>query len=732
MGAMRRAWLVRDAIGVAVSFGIALSPTTLNAQGTQALVELWRATDTRYVGVSMDLSPSDEVVETGYTVLGDVIVTKKLDRDGRLLWERVFDPAERIRPAWIAADAAGNVVVTGYSICCSSWDPTGFLTLKYDAGGTLLWSDYIPGPFAKTVRVKTDADGNAYVAGRFWLTNATGNTTLDFALVKYAPDGRRLWIRTFDSGGDGYAADEPLSLAVSPDGRRIILAGMKAQSFLLVAYDADGTLAWSHVRSDAGPAYDVAVGPFDEVVAGASSWTWATSNMMTILKFDANGRPLWTRTYPVGDFVWRIAVDSRGNIAAAGVDQVTGGMPYLNWMTLKTDAGGNLLWSHAYDGHSSNNEIPYSIAIDLLDAIYVTGQGGPGPSGGSLSTLRVVTAKYDADGTQRWVAFTDSGRGIGVKVGSDNTVFVFGEGQMLTLRYQETGLPDVAPAAPDLLTATGGFTGASYVVNLTWRDNSNNELRFEVQRCTGPACTDFAFVGRTYGENGTGFQDKAVAGGTTYTYRVRAVGAAGASAFTAPAQATTPLIMPPAAPSGLTGFADGPYITLTWTDNSTDELQFTIERCTGQGCTNLSQINAVTANQTRFTDYYVGAGQTYSYRVRAWNSGGYSGYTNVTSVTAGGVLPVPLAPSGLRATTLSRSRIALQWSNMTGDQDTVSIERCRGIGCTTFAQIAEVAGTATSFIDEGLRSKTTYTYRVRAVGAGGLSGYSNTATAVTR
>ncbi|HSL23937.1 MAG TPA: hypothetical protein VK886_20555 [Vicinamibacterales bacterium] len=729
MSALSRAWSVRPITGLSVVLGLMLNTASVQAQGTQALAELWRAADTRYAGVSMDLDPSDNVFEVGYTAVGDVIVTKKLDRDGRLLWERVYDPAERLRPAWIAADAFGNVVVTGYSISGSSYTPSGFLTLKYDPVGTLLWSDFIPGPYAQTVRVKTDADGNAYVAGRLWVTNATGNTTLDFALVKYAPNGTRLWIRTFDGGGDGMAAEEPLGLAVSPDGRRIVLAGKRAQNLLVVAYDADGSLAWSHSRSDLGPAYDVAIGPSGEVVAGASSWTWATSNVMTILKFDASGRPLWTGTYPVGDFVWRIAVDSHGSIAATGVDQVLGGMPYLNWVTVKTDGDGTLLWSHRYDGHSNNDEIPFGIAIDRFDAVYVTGQGGPGPSSGTLSTLRVVTAKYASDGTQQWVAFTDSGKGLAVKVGNDDTIFVFGEGQMLTIRYQETGLPDVPPAAPDPLTGTGGFTGARYAVNLFWQDNSNNELRVDIERCTGAGCTDFALVGRTYGENAVGFQDRAVAGGTTYTYRVRAIGAAGPSPYSNTAQATTPLILPPAAPTGLTGSTEGTSVTLTWTDNSTDESQFTIERCMGTGCTNFSQVNAVYANVTTYTDYYV-AGGTYSYRVRAWNFGGYSGYSNVATVVVGGT-SVPTAPTGLRATALSRSQIALQWTNTSALQDSVRIERCRGTACTAFAQIAVAPGTATSFVDAGLRSRTVYTYRVRASGAGDLSPYSNTAAATT-
>jgi chitodextrinase len=45
--------------------------------------------------------------------------------------------------------------------------------------------------------------------------------------------------------------------------------------------------------------------------------------------------------------------------------------------------------------------------------------------------------------------------------------------------------------------------------------------------------------------------------------------------------------------------------------------------------------------------------------------------------------------------------------------------------------VASVAGTATTFTDTGLASRTTYNYRVRAQNSAGLSPYSKTASART-
>ena len=91
----------------------------------------------------------------------------------------------------------------------------------------------------------------------------------------------------------------------------------------------------------------------------------------------------------------------------------------------------------------------------------------------------------------------------------------------------------------------------------------------------------------------------------------------------------------------------------------------------------------------------------------------------------------PPAPTNLAATPLSRSSIALAWTNATTDQTSVTVERCLGVGCTAFTTVATLPGTATAYVDMRLRSKTTYTYRVRAANAVGPSPYSNLASART-
>ena len=145
--------------------------------------------------------------------------------------------------------------------------------------------------------------------------------------------------------------------------------------------------------------------------------------------------------------------------------------------------------------------------------------------------------------------------------------------------------------------------------------------------------------------------------------------------------------------------------------------------------TTFAALSVTSANFSTYTDYSVAAGRNYGYRVRAYNAGGYSPYSNIARI----VTPQPPpAPTSLTATALTRTSIGLRWTNGTTDQTEVRIERCSGFGCTNFAQVAALAGTATTFTDKSLAARTTYRYRVRAHKTLGDSPYSNTASARTK
>ena len=290
------------------------------------------------------------------------------------------------------------------------------------------------------------------------------------------------------------------------------------------------------------------------------------------------------------------------------------------------------------------------------------------------------------------------------------------------------------PKAPTNLAATAVSTSK---INLVWSDNSNNETGFEIDRCAGSGCSNFVAITQV-GVDVNTFGDVGLSAGTFYRYRVVAFNAAGSSKDSNIAEATT-LVSPPAAPSNLSPTTVSPsQINLSWSDNSNNEDGFRLERCNlpAANCldTNFVQITQTAPNVVGFNDTGLLAGTTYTYRVRAFNSGGNSAYSNSVEATTANVLPA--APSNLISSPVSSTQINLSWSDNSSNEDGFRLERCNlpAASCldVNFTQITQIAANVTTFSDTGLLPQTKYTYRVRAFNSAGTSAYSNLSEATTQ
>ena len=98
---------------------------------------------------------------------------------------------------------------------------------------------------------------------------------------------------------------------------------------------------------------------------------------------------------------------------------------------------------------------------------------------------------------------------------------------------------------------------------------------------------------------------------------------------------------PPSTPDGLVASAfSATRIDLSWTD-STNENSFDVERCAGEDCSSFVKIAQTAANVLAYSDTTVAASTSYSYRVRAVNTGGASGYSNTATIATPAPPPVP-------------------------------------------------------------------------------------------
>src|ERR1017187_6634306 len=190
-------------------------------------------------------------------------------------------------------------------------------------------------------------------------------------------------------------------------------------------------------------------------------------------------------------------------------------------------------------------------------------------------------------------------------------------------------------------------------------------------------------------------------------------------------------VNPIPAPSGLTATtASTNQINLSWTDNSSNETTFRIERAPDNAGSpgTWSEIATVTSNVTTYSDTNLSPSATYWYRVRAHNAAGDSAYSNQSSATT-----LPLPPSNLIASAVSTNQINLSWPGDPSGETGFLIERAPDSSGApgAWTQIATVGANVTTYSDAVLSANTAYWYRVRAYNTGGDSSYSSQNSATT-
>jgi len=284
---------------------------------------------------------------------------------------------------------------------------------------------------------------------------------------------------------------------------------------------------------------------------------------------------------------------------------------------------------------------------------------------------------------------------------------------------------DTVPNTPTVLTATLQTT-PTLLVNLAWIDNSVNEVGFQIWRKTDTAA--FVQIGAV-GANSRAFSDPNIATGHTYVYYVVAYNSAGISASSN--QATISTVVGQPIPTGLTATPSvlstaTPTVTLRFTDNSTTETGFTIQRSTdatfATGVTTLPTVGPRTPGAgltvTVVDNNSVLEATTYNYRVRANGLPANSAWSNIATATTPGRLPA--APSNVRSGGATRVQITLRWNDNSNNETGFTVSR--GPGATgPWTLVTTTTANTTSTTVTGLIRNTTYFFQVIAINAYGQS-----------
>jgi len=425
---MRTLWLFP-------AVGILLASSPVQA----ALIHQWSkrfgfASD--QIGKSVATDGSNNAIITGYffgtanfgggslTSAGSAdIFVAKFGPSGNHIWSKRFgDSSSQQVGESVAADGAGNVIVTGQFIGTVDFgggpltdggagNPDIFLA-KLDAGGNHLWSKRFGGDGSdQGFSVAVDGAGNVLITGNAQLGADFGGGLLAGGsfLAKFDANGNHLWSKTFAnpaaSTGRSVAADGSGNVvftgrlfgAADFGGGPLTSAGQ--EDIFVAEFDASGNHIWSKLFGDTNiqEGNSVATDGSNNVIL--TGYAWGTTDFgggpltsggagdVFLAKFDASGNHLWSQLFSaVDDQAGKsLAVDAGGNIVITGFINGSvnfGGGPIASaggpdiFMARFNPAGGHL-WSQRFGSSNAiQDQVGNSVAVDAPGNVIITGGFG--------------------------------------------------------------------------------------------------------------------------------------------------------------------------------------------------------------------------------------------------------------------------------------------------------------------------------------------------------------------
>ena len=438
----------------------------------------------------------------------------------------------------------------------------------------------------------------------------------------------------------------------------------------------------------------------------------------------------------------RNAEDHFGQSVAVDGDTVVIGADGLNndenpgsaYAFTKPESGG---WADSTEaakltgsGTANGDRFGLSVSVDGLTAM--VGSNGQGSNSQGAAYLYDIAVWADIDGS---TGETRSHFATGLTNDAEHTFAVraVNEGGA-------SGPPNQASAEPAAEASAPAKPRNFSAVQVGAR-----EVRLEWEPSTDP----LTIVTFEYTDDGTNWQ-KAVGShsttvsytvsdlmvGTTYTFAVRAVNSAvendGRSAPSDPWSVTI-AVAPTDGPTGLTAHAGDEQVQLSWrySGSQTSITGFQYQQKTGgdfgDDWTDITGSTAVTRSHimTGLTN-----GTTYTFRVRAVNVTIGSDTTNEEDATPSASGSRPARPTNFNAEQTGVGQVEFTWDTA-GARLTVTGYQYTADGGSNWSDISGSDSGTVSHIVSGLMVDTMYTFAVRAVNSGMLSGFSSSFRDVT-
>lgn len=355
----------------------------------------------------------------------------------------------------------------------------------------------------------------------------------------------------------------------------------------------------------------------------------------------------------------------------------------------------------------------------------------PTSNGGSAITSYTVTpyvgttaqtpTTFNSTTTTQTVTGLSNGTCYTFQVVATNSV---GSGAAGT---SNSACPATSPGAPTNVSATGGNAQAT----LSWIAPASNGGSPITGYVVTPYISNVAQTATTFNSNATTETVAGLMNGTTYTFTVAAINAAGTGPASSPSNTVTPATVP-GAPTGVTVSGGNAQVTLTWTAPSSNGGS----AITGYLVTPYIGTTAQTAttfNSTATTETVTGLtnGTAYTFTVAAINGVG----TGAASAQSASVTPatIPGAPTNVTANGGNAQAVVSWTAPASNGGSAITGYTITPFVGTTAGTPQTAPATATTATVTGLVNGTTYTFQVAATNSVGMGpvGTSNSVTPMT-
>ena len=261
-----------------------------------------------------------------------------------VLWTETFGGSDNEVGYSVQQTTDGGYIIAGSTESFGAGNADVWL-VKTDASGDTLWTKTFGGSELDIgYSVQQTLEGGYIIAGVSFSFGA------DVWLIKTDASGDTLWTKTF--GGSNY--DFGRSVQQTIDGGYIIAGytrsfGAGDEDVWLIKTDASGDTLWT--KTFGGSITDVGYSVGGGYIAGFSESFGAGDGDFWLIKTDASGDTLWTNTFGgIGtDCGYSVQQTTDGGCIITGYTRSFGAGNEDVWL-VKTDASGDTLWTKTIGG----------------------------------------------------------------------------------------------------------------------------------------------------------------------------------------------------------------------------------------------------------------------------------------------------------------------------------------------------------------------------------------------